>query len=918
MSARTDSQDYSQGDRRWIFGTAVLDERTLELHVKGEPRELERKSLQVLLHLLHHAGEVVTKDELLAAVWPGRILSDSALTSCVARVRDALQDDAQDVIKTVHGFGYRLIAPVKVETSPRTGAARFEFKPGEHLPARPLWSLVERLGAGAHGEAWLARHDKTHEKRVYKFAADGDALVTLKREITIYRLLHDTLGDRPDIVHLLDWNLDDPPYFVEYTYVVAGSLAAWANALGGIDRVPIEVRVDIAAQIADAVGAAHSVGVLHKDLKPSNVLMDARAGQPPQIKLCDFGSGGVLDVGRLEAMGITRLGFTKTLTSFMVAGGTPLYLAPEVIAGQPFTVRSDVYALGVILYQLIVGNFHKVPAPGWEQDVTDEMLREDIAAAAEGHPEQRLADASRLAARLRSLEARRRKRAGERAAKIAAEARQLELERMKARRIWLRVSVVTLALGFGASSTLYVDARRARATAVEAAAVSEAVSAFLGQDLFSQIGSEERPLRDLTVKELLDAGAERVDRRFESKPEAAARVRVALGQSYAAMDDVAAAESNLDHALALLGDVGATGSEIALEAAAKLVGIKNAVGKLDEYLPRCREIADAGRLALGPAHPKVLRLLQQMALGEHYRARWQTAVDSLRSLIVTASEARPRDERFIGGSEIIMGRSLLLLGDYPAAESVVRGAVMRLTPVLDLSHLQIVQARTLLGEALLEQGRYAEADEEFAAAEEAGRKWAPRETAAYVQRIRIARARLAMEQGHLSEATRALEQMLRIRLAHQGPEADRSFIIRRPLAEAYVRQNDLARAATQMELAVRSADTSEGSADPTTARMRIALADVYRRQGRRDSALAQLEAIGADVWGRLPPEHPMLAERRRVEGLLALAAGQHAAARTALDEAYAICRRRHGDQHWRTQEALRDLSQVSSYASRKG
>src|SRR5262245_17046038 len=101
--------------RRFRFATAVLDERTLELLVADQPAELEPKPLEVLRHLLTHAGEVVTKDELLAAVWPGRILSETVLTKCIARLREVLHDDEQQVIKTVHGYGYRLLAPVKVE-----------------------------------------------------------------------------------------------------------------------------------------------------------------------------------------------------------------------------------------------------------------------------------------------------------------------------------------------------------------------------------------------------------------------------------------------------------------------------------------------------------------------------------------------------------------------------------------------------------------------------------------------------------------------------------------------------------------------------------------------------------------------------------------------------------------------------------
>ncbi len=169
------------GRRRWHFAGAVLDERTLELHVNGADAELERKPLEVLIYLLERAGEVCTKDELLAGVWPGRILSETVLTKCIGRLRDALGDRDQDVIKTAYGFGYRFIAPVQVELAAAPQTTPLDLHPGDHPPGRPHWSLVERLGIGGYGEAWRARHDKTHEERVFKFALDEASLGTLKR-----------------------------------------------------------------------------------------------------------------------------------------------------------------------------------------------------------------------------------------------------------------------------------------------------------------------------------------------------------------------------------------------------------------------------------------------------------------------------------------------------------------------------------------------------------------------------------------------------------------------------------------------------------------------------------------------------------------------------------------------------------------
>jgi DNA-binding NarL/FixJ family response regulator/DNA-binding winged helix-turn-helix (wHTH) protein len=101
--------------RRWHFANAVLDERTLQLCVDGAEVEIERKPFEVLRFLLQHAGELVTKDDMLGAVWPGRFLSETVLTKSISRLRDVLRDERQEVIKTLHGYGYRLLAQVRIE-----------------------------------------------------------------------------------------------------------------------------------------------------------------------------------------------------------------------------------------------------------------------------------------------------------------------------------------------------------------------------------------------------------------------------------------------------------------------------------------------------------------------------------------------------------------------------------------------------------------------------------------------------------------------------------------------------------------------------------------------------------------------------------------------------------------------------------
>jgi TolB-like protein/DNA-binding winged helix-turn-helix (wHTH) protein/Tfp pilus assembly protein PilF len=105
------------GPALWHFGRASFDEGTFELRVDGRVLEVERKPLEVLLCLLRHGNEIVGKEQILDSVWPGRIVTESVLTKCIAKLRDALKDERQTLIRTQHRVGYRLTVPVQVERS---------------------------------------------------------------------------------------------------------------------------------------------------------------------------------------------------------------------------------------------------------------------------------------------------------------------------------------------------------------------------------------------------------------------------------------------------------------------------------------------------------------------------------------------------------------------------------------------------------------------------------------------------------------------------------------------------------------------------------------------------------------------------------------------------------------------------------
>ena len=864
--------------RRWCFGPAVLDESRLELRVRGEVVDVEPKSLEVLLYLLHHADEVVTKDELFDAVWPGRVLTESAVTRTVGRLREALGDGDQQLIKTVHGYGWRLIAPVAVEAVAGRALPRFDFKPGESAHLRPEWRLVECLGRGGHGEVWLARNDVTQERRVFKYAYDVAALTSLKREITLNRLLREGLGEHAACVRILRWNLEEPPCFIEAEYVAGGSLETWAARKGGLSKVDFATRLDLAAQIAEAVAAAHSMGVLHKDLKPENVLLEG--DDSARIRLADFGSGGVLDLERMRSMGITRLGFTKSVAH--AGTGTPLYLPPEVLAGQPATIQGDVFALGVMLYQLVIGDLKKPLAPGWEHDVDDELLREDIADAASGNPAKRLSDAAQLAGRLRTLEARRARRADERAARAEAERKQAEVERALARRGWVRATIVSLAAGLVVSVALSAYAFRARRDALASAATTEAVSAFLNDDLLAEANPQRGPGKDPTIKDALDRAAAKVDERFRDQPEARARLHATLAQAYFALSDFPSASRESEKAVTAYDGIRQAGTEQALRARSlQATAIYFHSSSVARSLAILDEALAVGVPSLGRTHPQVLEIAGSHAVYQLMSPTFGRAADEMRAVVRDAERAQVPDAR-MGLLRYQLGVILLNLSNLAEAERELRQAIRLLGP----TPRDTLGPRQWLAMTLQEGGRLDEAER---ALEDLGLE-VEREPEDSVVRAYHAwtLGLLRMDQERLDLADRHLQDAKRLFDAVSGPDALEAVARHFVYGELRRRQRRLPEAERHMRTFLAAIEKSAGPQNYMTISARAGLADVLREQGRYEEAWEVVRASDTRAELRLDPPTVNYALLRRVEGLLWLHAGNPSKARDALAEAVRI------------------------------
>lgn len=696
---------------RYRFGTAEFDAVRSELRVGGVAVEVQRKPLEILAALLARPGEVVTKDELLESVWLGRPTVENVIANAVTKLRSALGADNAVRIVTLPRLGYRFDGPIERIAVGRAMASALELAPGMPVPGRPNFLVERQLGGAAGSEVWLARHGKTGEQRVYKFSTDGTRLAALKREATLSRVLRENLGDRNDFARLIDWNFESPPFFLECEHG-GEDLLRWTEVPGRLDGLGLPQRLELFLQVADAVAAAHRVGVLHKDLKPANILVAPDVTRGWRVRLTDFGSGQLLEPGALEALGITRLGLTVSGHALGdSASGTPLYLAPEVLAGGAPTVLSDVYALGVILYQLVVGELRRPLVTGWERGIADALLREDIARATDGDPARRISSAAELADRLRSLPARHAAQARHEADLAAAQRVAQALQRARLRRPWLIAAVAALTVGTVLSAALWQRSEQQRRRAEAQAARAEATIRFLSDDLIGALNPGSAGFeRDPTIREMLTYASDQMAARLPDDAAIRGSVQAALGQSWRNLGErdrsVAALREAVTHYAKAFGEADETTlrTRYALihtlsfathfeEAGRELVAADDLAGA---QLQADNELALAAAIARGVYH------FQQLQI-EPALAAWREA-DRLQRLL------RPEDAHLAVAIRENLADCALRQGNLDAGIAQLRA--MLAEPLFAIERVgegRRAALQVLLARALRNQGSYDEA-----------------------------------------------------------------------------------------------------------------------------------------------------------------------------------------------------------------
>ncbi len=743
------------------------------------------------------------------------------------------------------------------EPSWRTAAAGTRIGP---------FRVTAELGRGGMGAVYRAvRDDASFEQEV--------AIKLIKRGMDTQEILRRFLVERqilaslvhPNIARLLDGGTteDGRPYFVMES-IQGRSITEHcaARALG------LEERLRLFSLVANAVQFAHQHLVVHRDLKPANVLV----GDDGVPKLLDFG------IAKLLAPAESEVAFT-------VEGSrprTPDYASPEQLEGGPITTATDVYGLGLLLYELLTGNRPHPPDPGGAMVPPSVVVRAGdrrlarrlegdldtvVAKALEREPGQRYASAKDLADDV---------------------GRWLTHEPVAARRptfrrrcaAFVRRHKLASAVGGVVAGLAVVAAVQAVALARERTHVegqrrrAEALSVFL-IDLFKVADPGRNRGTTVTVRELLDAGSRQLLEGRHGGPRwsqgvgsdlaTAADQAVlldAVGEVYQNLGLYPEASAALERSLALRAE--SAGAEAKLERARAqllLAGVRREQGRLDEAAALLDEALATRRRWLGATALPVAEGLAELGLLAQQRNDPATGEHHLERAIAIQRQAGPAGELDLAESLSILATLEIDRERQEAAEASIAEARRLHRRLLGDDHPRTATDLTNLAGLVFQKGDVEAAARLLAEALELRRKLLG-PTHPEVAEALISLSSVANAQGDLPAAATHARQALAI-FETQGLTAHPSLpAALNNLAAVLAKQGELAAAEAIYERALEVFRERDGEASSNVATCLNNLAQVRRDRGDLPGARGLFERALAMWHATLGPEHPKVATAR--------------------------------------------------------
>jgi eukaryotic-like serine/threonine-protein kinase len=750
---------------------------------------------------------------------------------------------------------------------------------GHHTKRLGPYLLRDLIGRGGMGEVFRAQRvdDAYRQVVAIKLLRSGLACDELAHRFRVERQILARL-QHPSIATLLDGGMDedDRPYLV-MQYVDGRPITDYADDA----KLPIAERLRLFGTVCRAVHFAHRNLVVHRDLKPSNILVDSD-GNPC---LLDFGIAKLLDPA--------GLGVSASLTRDHLLL-TPEHAAPEQVLGGVITTATDVYALGVLLYELLTGTrpFRASAEVAWQREVCEQdplppsavldapdtaltavrrgtrpaALRQTVRGdldqivlkALRKEPDRRYASAEQLAEDVeRFLEQR---PVLARPDTVAYRVRRFV---RRNRAAVAAAAAVVLALVAGLSLALLGQKRalQAERLARDEAATSSQISDFLIQ-LFQSSDPGVALGESVTARELLDRGALRIEEQLGEQPIVRARLLRTMGRAYLGLGLFDPAQLLLEQELAVQRARGRNGVVDGSRASVELAGIHASKG---DY-PRARELA-LGAVAVlerevAPEDPDLLRALNTLArvygqLGDYAGA------GAILERVVEIHERNGEPEHIdlyspLNNLAIVRWR----LGDFEGARSRYERAlriVERHRGTDDPS-----AAHTLNNLALVHRG-----------AGDAGLAIATHERALAIRRKILGPNHpdigeslnnlgvVFLDTEEFDRARAHFEEALAIRERAIGADHPHTASTRSNLGSALLGSGDHAAATVFFESALASLRTSVGSDHVMTSYPLLGLARLDASRGATDVAERRYREVIAIREAALGPNHPDVEEARR-------------------------------------------------------
>lgn len=326
-----------------------LDRRAYELRRAGRSVKLERIPMELLFLLVERQGELVTREQILDRIWGNDVFldTDNSINAAIRKIREVLKDDPErpTFVQTVTGKGYRFVATVTKQTEAREKSPEApSLKSGSVGPGLIVshYQVWEKIASGGMGDVFRAEDLRLKRHVAIKFLSekftnDNVALERFLREARAASSLN-----HPNICTIYEVEeFDGRP-------VMVMELLEGETLKQRIRRAPVPINelLDVGSHVADALEAAHTNGIVHRDIKPGNIFITKKG----HVKVLDFGlakltAGHVVPTEDVE----------NPLTRPGVLAGTTYYMSPEQLRGGDLDGRSDIFSLGIVLYEMASG-----------------------------------------------------------------------------------------------------------------------------------------------------------------------------------------------------------------------------------------------------------------------------------------------------------------------------------------------------------------------------------------------------------------------------------------------------------------------------------------------------------------------------------------------------------------------------------